>query len=72
MKKARPVTTIVYQFANWRCVVNCYPQQRWIMEDKGDTVKLERNNVTLEIWKEDFEKHWKVIEEVEDESKEDN
>ena len=42
------------------------------MEDKGDTVKLERNNVTLEIWKEDFEKHWKVIEEVEDESKEDN
>ena len=62
MKKARPVTAIVYQFANWRCVVNCYPQQRWRATDKGNTVRLERKTITMEIAKEDFVKHWKVEE----------
>ena len=60
--KARPATAIIYQFADWKCVVSCYPQQRWIMEDKGDTVRLERKTITMEITKEDFEKHWKVVE----------
>lgn len=61
MKKARPKVAMIYRFCDWRCVISCYPQQRWSVEDKGDTVKLERNNITMEIWKEDFEKHWKVL-----------
>lgn len=61
-KKARPTTTIVYQFANWKCVISCYPQQRWRAIDEGDTVRLERKTIAMEITKEDFVKHWKVIE----------
>lgn len=61
-EKARPATTVIYNFADWKCVISCYPQQRWAMTDKGNTVKLERKNITMELPKDDFEKYWKVIE----------
>ena len=44
-----------------KCLIDCFPQQKWKCGISDKTVTLERKGTTLMIPKEDFEKHWKVI-----------
>ena len=66
MNKARVKTVCVYNIKTFtgkaECWLSCYPQQKWEYEVKGDKVWLDRKGITLIIPKEEFEKHWKVIE----------
>lgn len=68
MHKARPRTFVTYRIATFdgkaECYINCYPQQKWecvrFSNDKKGIV-LSWKNISLTIPKEDFEKHWKVV-----------
>lgn len=66
MIKVRPKTMCIYTLKTFlndaECWICCYPQQKWECEIKGDKVVLDRKGVTLTIPKEDFEKHWKEVE----------
>ena len=43
--------------------IACRPQQIWECRDRGRKVTASWKNVSLTIPKEEFEKHWKVVEE---------
>ena len=67
MAKARPKTYIMYRIATFdgraQCYIHCYPQQKWHYSFNGNKAELTYKNIDLCIPKEDFEKHWKVVEE---------
>lgn len=71
MRKCRTTSYVTYWIGSWdgqgRVFIDAYPQQRWVYEGEinggTDRVKLMRQNITLEIPKEDFEKHWRFIDE---------
>ena len=51
--------------AKAECYIHCFPQQKWDCKQdelKANAVQLSRKNITFIIPKEDFEKHWKVVE----------
>lgn len=74
MRKCRTTSYVTYWIRSWdgqgRVFIDVYPQQRWeyhtMLDRDGiplSKVKLVRQNITLEIPKEDFEKHWRFIDE---------
>ncbi|MGN0352403.1 MAG: hypothetical protein ACI4ES_12190 [Roseburia sp.] len=66
MSKARVKSCIIYRIATFdgqaECYIDCYPQQRFEYRVNGDRVTLDRKGISLVIPKEDFDKHWKVVE----------
>lgn len=71
MRKCRTMSYVTYWIGSWdgqgRVFIDVYPQQRWkyVGEISGgsDRVRLERQNITLEIPIGDFEKRWRFIDE---------
>ena len=66
MNRARPKTFIIYTIKTFsgdaECWISCFPQQKWEYEVKNNKVTLRRKGIALTIPKDDFEKHWKVVE----------
>jgi len=66
MSKARTKTFCIYTLRTFlgeaECWITCYPQQKWEYEIKGEKVELNRKGISLIIPKNEFEKHWKVVE----------
>lgn len=67
MAKARPKTFVTYTVATFtgdaEVWINCFPQQIWEYRERNGKVTVSRKNISLTIPKEEFEKHWKVMEE---------
>ena len=65
--KARPKEVATYTARTFsgdaEVWIGCFPQQRWEYWEKSGKVTLSRKNISLTIPKEEFEKHWKVVEE---------
>ena len=65
MNIARPNTFVIYNIkafiSSAECCISCYPQQKWEYEIEEYKVTLRRKGISLTIPKEDFEKHWKVV-----------
>lgn len=66
MNKARPKSYILYQIVTFsgdaRCYIHCYPQQKWEYAMKGNNqVELTRKEISLIIPKEEFAKHWIIV-----------
>ena len=65
--KARPKEAATYTVRTFsgdaEVWIYCFPQQRWKYREKGGKVTLILKNIFLTIPKEEFEKHWKVVEE---------
>ena len=74
MRKCRTTSYVTYWIGSWdgkgRVYIDVYPQQRWeyhtMLDRDGslpDKVTLSRKNITLEIPRKDFDKHWRFIDE---------
>ena len=67
MAKARPKEAATYTVQTFsgdaEVWISCFPQQIWEYRENGRKVTVSRKNISLTIPKEDFEKHWKVVEE---------
>jgi len=74
MRKCRTTSYVTYWISSFdgkgRVNIDVYPQQRWeyhtMLDRDGiplSKIKLVRQNITLEIPKEDFDKHWRFIDE---------
>lgn len=65
MAKFRPKTFVTYTISadDAEAWISCWPQQIWECRDRGRKVTLSWKNVSLTIPREEFEKHWKVVEE---------
>ena len=66
--KARPREFVMYKITallgEAECYISCFPQQRWDFKERDKKhVKLSRKHLTMVIPKEDFEKHWKMVDE---------
>lgn len=65
--KARPKNAATYTVATFsgdaEVWISCFPQQIWEYRERNGKVTLSRKNIFLTILKEEFEKHWKVVEE---------
>ena len=65
--KARPKTFVTYIVSTFNgdaeVWISCFPQQIWEYRESGKKVTVSRKNISLTIQKEEFEKHWKVVEE---------
>lgn len=60
--KARPKTQTILEILNWKFVINLIPQQKWKASTTKDGYYLERDNVSMKMSKEEFEKYFKVVE----------
>lgn len=73
MRKCRTTSYVSYWIRSFdgkgKIWIDVFPQQRWeyhtVFDRDGIMIaaKLARKNITLEIPKEDFEKHWRFIDE---------
>lgn len=65
--KARPKEAATYTvqtfYGDAEVWISCFPQQIWECWENGKKVTVSRKNISLTILKEEFEKHWKVVEE---------
>ena len=65
--KARPNEAATYTVQTFsgdaEVWISCFPQQIWEYREINGKVMLSRKNISLTIPKEEFEKHWKVVEE---------
>lgn len=65
--KARPKEAATYAAQTFsgdaEIWISCFPQQIWECRENGKKVTVSRKNISLTILKEEFEKHWKVVEE---------
>ena len=60
----RPRSYLIYQSPsfNAKCIISCYPQQRWKQVNSNEEcVKLVYKNVSIIIPIYDFEKNWKIV-----------
>ena len=68
MRKCRTKTYVSYWISSFdgkgRIFIDVFPQQKWEYQSVFDNlrVKLTRNNITLEIPKEDFDRNWIIVE----------
>lgn len=65
--KARPKEAATYTVRTFigdaEVRISCFPQQIWEYRESTGEVTVSRKNISLTIQKEEFEKHWKVVEE---------
>lgn len=65
--KARPNEAATYTVQTFiggaEVRISCFPQQIWECRERGRKVTVSRKNISLTITKEEFKKHWKVVEE---------
>ena len=65
--KARPNEAATYTVQTFsgdaEVWISCFPQQIWEYWERNGKVTVRRKNISLTIPKEEFEKHWKVVEE---------
>lgn len=60
--KVKPKTVVIFQFCNWKCKVILDPRQKWSLSISNNKYIVERDNTALELTKEEFEKHFSIIE----------
>lgn len=67
MGKARPKEAATYTVQTFsgdaEVWISCFPQQIWEYQERNGKVTVSWKNISLTIPKEEFEKHWKVVEE---------
>jgi hypothetical protein len=61
--KARPKSFTMLQILDWKFLITLKPQQKWDVVSSSDGMTIvERDNVTIKIPQEEFEKWFKVVE----------
>ena len=67
MAKARPKEAAAYTVQTFsgdaEVWISCFPQQIWKYLERNGKIMVSRKNISLTIPREEFEKHWKVVEE---------
>lgn len=59
----RPKQYFMAQFNNWKCLVEFKPQHKWTLEITSEgKYMVSRDNVTVNFSKEEFEKHFREVE----------
>lgn len=62
--KVKPKDYITLEILDWKFVINLNPRQIWNASAEKNKVKLTRDNVTINMSNEEFEKYFKVVENV--------
>lgn len=62
--KVKPKEYTVLSILNWKFIINLHPRQIWYASAEKNKVRLERDNVTINMSNEEFEKYFKVVENV--------
>lgn len=60
----RPNKRVDFNFADWKCLIHCYPQQKWEQidfDDEEKTVDLSYKNIRMTISQEHYEKYFYVL-----------
>jgi len=62
---ARPKKEFMAHYCDWTCTIMFRPQQKWDYESisSGHKYRVSRDNVSVIFSKEEFEEHFKVVEE---------
>lgn len=64
MGTARPKESFMIEYNNYMCLVRFRPQQKFTFEiTRNGFYEVSRDNVSMKLYKEDFEKYFKVVEE---------
>ena len=65
--KARPKEAATYTVRTFsgdaEVWIYCFQQQIWKYLERNGKIMVSRKNISLTIPREEFEKHWKVVEE---------
>ena len=56
--KARPKDFGAFEIMNWKFIIHLKPQQKWDAEETKKGYRLERDNVVMNLTKEEFEKNF--------------
>ena len=59
--KARPKTTAMFQVLNWKFLIMLKPQQKWDVEEEDGEMRLKRDNITMNLSTNEFDKYFKLI-----------
>lgn len=62
--KVKPKEYVTLSILDWKFIIKLKPQQKWYASVGKDKVRLERDNVTITMSNEEFERYFKVVENV--------
>ena len=60
--KCKPKKYVTLQIMNWKFIIDLKPQQKWNCKIKKEEYILDRDNVTIIMTKEEFDKYFTIIE----------